>query len=843
MPDLHEASAALHSHIRTFIELKRKRHSRVTLQPYGEGENNTSGMIEMTHTRVLLALTASALAIGATTPALADDTAEATANVDTAADPQAQDRAIQTSNEIVVQGSIGFRNRSEEAEPVLVYDEEYFQRFEPLTAGDALKRVPSVTFLSDVIESDGARLRGLDPGYTQILINGEKVPGSNADRSFFLDRIPAELIQQVEIIRSSSARRTGDAVAGTLNIVLRDGYSLDGGYVRGGALRFDDGEVKPSGGFYYGGALAGGRVLIGANIQGRYNPKKKFSLRYGDSPENNPNFATDDFDNREDQTDTRDGTDYAFNASWGIESETTEFEISGNFVRTERTEDERSFEYNDPTAINGPVRTTVPGNLLTDNANVNDITQESWSLTGKLSQQWSLGKTSLRLGYARFTDRQDEFEYEVDFDRSSPRFTGDLTDRDIVDKEFSANLEHEFALAEDISLVFGGFLQNKDRDTSIAEIRSRFNLTAADREGYDQFDRNPAEFVPTSFPPLEPIAGGLNTIEEDRRDLYALIEGKSGPLTFEAGLRWENTTVRIDDLTVPATSRTEYDELLPSASLKWEVGQGRITASVARTLRRPRFDFISPATLEEELGDNDLLGNPDLAPETAWGGDLGYEHKIGRTGVVGVNVFYRDIKDLVEIANTGEPGSAYDPGDDPDNPEPVTVFVFQPQNTGDGKVWGVEFDLSASLAFIGLPDTGVFGNLGLIDSSIRDFAGKRRFNGQSEYVYNFGFIQNLPSVGAAFGATYRKQGAAFDRVVAEEVTTTYGADLEIFVEKRFGNNFTIRAVGSNLLNGSKDEVFNKFTTVEEQLDREFDEYELETEEAGPVFQIMARYAF
>ncbi|RYD41514.1 MAG: TonB-dependent receptor, partial [Sphingomonadales bacterium] len=77
----------------------------------------------------------------------------------------------------------------------------------------------------------------------------------------------------------------------------------------------------------------------------------------------------------------------------------------------------------------------------------------------------------------------------------------------------------------------------------------------------------------------------------------------------------------------------------------------------------------------------------------------------------------------------------------------------------------------------------------------------------------------------------------------EEVRTTYGADLEIFVEKRFGSNFTIRAVGSNLLNGAKRETFNKFDNQEDQLDRDFDEYELESEKAGPVFQLMARYAF
>ena len=750
---------------------------------------------------------------------------------------ETEDDQIQSAKEIVVQGSIGFRNRSDSAEPVLVYDEEYFQRFEPLTAGDALKRVPGVTFLSDVLESDGARLRGLDPGYTQILINGERVPGGQSDRSFFLDRIPAELIEQVEIVRSSSARRTGDAVAGSLNIKLRDGFALDGGYLRAGGLFFDDGEFKPSGGFYYGGALAGGRVLVGANVQGRYNPKEKSSLRYGDSPENNPNFATDDFDNREDQTDVRDGTDYAFNASWGIESETTEFELLGNFVRTERTETERSFEYNDPTAINGPVRATPAGNLLTDNANVNDITTESWSLIGKLDHEWSLGETQLRVGYASFDDLQDEFEYEVDFDRSAPRFTGDLTRLDIKDTELFVNLEHEFELNDNLEFAIGGFVQNKDRDTDLQTVRSRFNLTAANRQGYDQFNRNPGEFAPATFPPLEPTT---TRIEEDRRDLYALVEGEYDNLTFEVGIRWENTDVTITDLVAagaPAIN-SDYDEFLPSASMKIEVGDGRVTLSGARTLRRPNFNFLTPGTLETEFGDNDFLGNPLLLPETAWGGDVGYEHKIGRTGVVGVNVFYRDVSNLTELSTLLNAN-----GTPVEGSEGPGTFVYTPRNTGSGEVYGIEFDASFSLAFLGLPDTGVFGNLAVLDSKITDEFGERRFNDQSKFVYNFGAIQNIPQFGAAFGATYRKQGSAFGRLVGEEVTTRYGADLEVFVEKRFGDSFTIRAVGSNLLDSTKDEAFNKFATTGDQVSRDFDEYEIESERAGPVFQIVARYAF
>ncbi|WP_332818675.1 TonB-dependent receptor plug domain-containing protein [Sphingopyxis sp.] len=749
---------------------------------------------------------------------------------------QNEDGTITTSRDIVVLGSIGYRNRSEDqAEPVVSYDSEFFQRFEPLTAGDALKRVPSVTFLSDVIESDGARLRGLPPGYTQILINGEKVPGSNADRSFFLDRIPAELIERVEIVRSSSARRTGDAVAGTINIRLRDGYELDGGYLRAGGLYYDDKELEPSVGGVIGGALGPGRFLIGGNFQGRHNPKKKYSLRYSDSPENNPDFATDDFDNREDQTDTRDGKDYSFNATYDIKGDTTDFSINGFYVHTDRTETERSFEYNHPTNINGPIRATPPGNLTVDNANVAKINQDNYSVNGKLAHRWSAGQTSLKIGYAWFDEDRFETEYEVEFDRALPRFTGDQTRTGITDKEFSVRLEHEVELGETAKLVFGGLWQDKDRDTSItAPPRDRYNLTAANRQGYDQFSRNPTEFART-FGAFVPGPGGLNTIEEKRLDGFVLVEGDMPGVKWEAGVRYETTDLTIDDLTVPAAlqrTTNDYEKLLPSASIKIDVGaRGRITASAARTSRRPEFNYLSPATLVAELGDNNLVGNPLLDPETAWGVDVGYEQRLGRSGIAGINVFYRKVNDLIELTNLGAiPGSS-------------TTFLYQPQNIGDGKVWGVEFDLSTDLGFIGLPDTGVFGNVSWLDSKIIDEFGKRRFNGQSDYVYNFGLIQDIPSVGAAFGATYRKQGGAFDRTVGEEVFTTYGADLEVFVEKRFGKSFTIRAVGSNLLNGAKREIFNKFNTIGEQAARDFDEYELESEKAGPVFQLMARYAF
>jgi len=775
---------------------------------------------------------------------------------------EAGEDPILRAETVVVQGEITYRNRSDETVQTLEYGQDYFQRFEPLTAGDALKRVPSVTFLSDVIESDGARLRGLDPGYTQILINGEKVPGSNADRSFFMDRIPAELIDRVEIVRSSSARRSGDALAGTLNIILRDGYELDGGYVRAGVLRFDDGELKESLGGVYGGELGPGRIILGANLQGRYNPKLKKSFRYGDSPENDPDFRTNEFDNREDQTDTRDGADYSFNAEYSIDAANYDFELGGFYVYTDRLESERSFEYDDPVAITGPLPT---GNLLTDNSNVNGIEQTNYSLRSRYERDWSMGETVFKLGFAKFDDDQYEYEEEVDFDvdyadGEVPVAAGEFFTTNIVDEETTAEIAHTFELANEVSVEFGVFFQQKDRSTAILAAEDEIDLDTL--VSYDQFSDRPEDFGLT-YAGFAPVPGGLSDLKEDRLDGFVVANGDIGRLSWETGVRYETTDVEINDQTAdPALQNVENDYafFLPSAHIKFDITEAdRISASVARTLRRPNFNFVSPALLEGEFGDNDFIGNPQLDPENAWGLDVGYERRIGKAGVFGVNVFYRDVTDLIEVSNTGLPSDEYcgnfedDTGFTCDQAlagDPAALLVYDPDsflltpvNAGDGKVYGIEFDLSTPLTAFGLPNTGVFANVSFLDSEIEDFAGERRFNDQSEYVYNFGFVHDLTALEAAFGATYRKQGDAFGRIAAEEVTTSYGADLEVFLEKSFGERFTIRAVGSNLLNGKKEEVFNKFDNIADQLDRDFDEYELESEEAGPVFQLMARYAF
>ena len=722
--------------------------------------------------------------------------------------------------EVIVTGEPVMRNRTDDVVPTLSYDLEYFQRFEPLTVGDALKRVPSVAFLSDMLEYDGVRLRGLDSAYTQILIDGERVPGAGLDRSFFVDRIPAELIDRVEVVRSSSANRSGDAVAGSINIVLRDALALDGGYIRAGALHWEDSEYGQWGGTFgavWGGQVGPGRLLIGGNMQDRRNPKDKYSIRY-DEPGGT-------IENTEIQTDVRDGTDYSFNADYTVDVLGGELRLSGLFVRTDRYQDEDSLEYEDGVED--------AAHLSVVNDNDLDILTDNLSLNARYRREMFGGETTFKLGYASIDDDQYEFEGESEYLRDAitfpdeDRYTLDATDSQIQDEEYSAAIEHKIDLGNDLELEFGVQWNDKTRDTNITEApRIRFNVP------------NAPGVRPTvpAFGAFTPVLGGLGTIEETRLDPYIMLSGENGPLKWEAGLRYESTETTITDLTAaPADQVTDndYGEFLPSASLRFRLNEtDRITFSAARTVRRPNFNQLSPVTLEEEFGDSDFMGNPNLEPETAIGFDLGFERRLGRRGVVGINAFYRDVENLIEETNTGAEGSA-GPG----------TFIYTVDNVGNGKVYGLEFDLSTPLDFVGLPSTGVFLNYSWLDSEITDFMGERRFNSQSDYVLNLGFTHDIPTWELAFGATYREQGDAYSRVLAEEVRTTYGGDLEIFVEKQVASNVVVRFTGSNLLDSSKDEVFDKFGSIADQISRDYDEYELETESSGPVYQLVMRVAF
>jgi outer membrane receptor for ferrienterochelin and colicins len=713
------------------------------------------------------------------------------------------------ASDIIVTGQIAFRNRTEDTNPVLSYDLEYFQRFEPVSVGEMLKRVPGVTFTSDVLEYDAVQFRGLPPGYTQVLINGRRAPGGEGDRSFFVDRIPAELVEKIEIVRSPRADQPSEGVAGTLNIITKEAATFEGGFAKVGALINKDGTIRPTLAAAYAGRVGDATTYWAAlNYQKRRNAKKKVSLRFDDFTTGPLDETNKEFNNTELQDDTRDGSDLSGSAEIRHDFGGKSFlRLQGFAVDTNRDERE--------------VSSTFEGAKLTPDGvelQHEDISQQTYAINGDGAFDLAGGL----LGFAAsWSGYREDTTTRVDEGDSIAEAELDGTEAlNIKDDEFAGTLYYAFG---DDALRFkvGADLLQKTRDGA--------NLAFDDEGELDDL-----------------LPGSVFRIRERRYDPYARVSfAPNSMLSIDAGLRYEITrrSVRsnlVDEMALTERASYNTESLNPSFHVRYApTSVDQFRASVARTVRRPNYDLITPYEQEEEPADENVTrGNPRLRNERSWGVDVGYERKLGRQGILGVNFFYREVTDVIEILDTGLENK-----DDLD--------ILEPRNIGSGQVWGAEVDFSAPLDVIGMPDTGLFANYTYLDSSIKDpFTGeKRRFNNQPHHVYNVGFIQTLKTLDASFGTTVSGRSGATESNFDETINLTYDPDLEAFVEKRIGKHFVLRFSVQDILRRSKKEAFLKYdgdSYAEILANRragKIDEFELERENAGPLYQVTLRAAF
>lgn len=95
-------------------------------------------------------------------------------------------------------------------------------RFPDANIGDALKRIPGVTVALDQGEARFGSIRGTEPRFNSVMINGERIPSAEAEvREVQLDLIPADMVQAVEVNKSLTPEMDADAIGGSVNVVTR----------------------------------------------------------------------------------------------------------------------------------------------------------------------------------------------------------------------------------------------------------------------------------------------------------------------------------------------------------------------------------------------------------------------------------------------------------------------------------------------------------------------------------------------------------------------------------------------------------------------------------------------
>lgn len=202
----------------------------------------------------------------------------------------------------VIGSRLSVRSATETTAPVDIINAEQLTATGITETARALQfLVPSFNFPTSSITdgSDAVRpasLRGLSPDHTLVLINGKRRHGSalvhlngtmgRGSSNVDLNAIPVAAIKRIEILRDGAAAQYGsDAIAGVINVVLKDNHEGGELSVNGGQTYEGDGEqykVSSSSGFRFADT---GFV----NLSGEYH-HKNFTNRAGaDSRQQYPN--------------------------------------------------------------------------------------------------------------------------------------------------------------------------------------------------------------------------------------------------------------------------------------------------------------------------------------------------------------------------------------------------------------------------------------------------------------------------------------------------------------------------------------------------------------------------
>ncbi len=365
-------------------------------------------------------------------------------------------------------------------------------------AAESIGRLPGISVQRDAGEGQKVVVRGLSPKFNSITVNGERVPSTDpTDRSVDLSMISPDVLSGIEVFKALTPDKDGDAIGGTVNLVLRHAPAGFRGDFRGQTgynhMRQEYGQYRASltlSDRFLDNALG---VLLTGNTQRANRSSDELSADYifkreAAGAETQSTIEIDNLNltyNSEVRTRTGGGVTLDY------EMENGDLFLSSFFSQTERDRVRRRKRYR-----------VGSGTTEYDLAEQEQTTQLFTNgLSGR--HEFDLIEMDWRLGYSKSTQKQPYYNYArfvevaafmnglVDTqgpsvipsyaknDTSATWFQyGTFNPENVTDKDASGQLNGKtpFRLGEDIagSLKFGGRYRGKERTRDVTEYRTPF---------------------------------------------------------------------------------------------------------------------------------------------------------------------------------------------------------------------------------------------------------------------------------------------------------------------------------------------------------------------------------
>ncbi len=483
------------------------------------------------------------------------------------------------------------------------------------SATDVLQNVPSVE-----VDGEGkVSLRGNQN--VAILINGKPAPVRGDFLTTFLQQIPSDMIERVEVIPNPSAKYDPDGMAGILNIVLRKDAELG----------------------------LGGGITLGAATGDKYNASGNLTYQKGKIT------LAGSYGYRNDE---RRNEGYDFRENRYAEP------LSYLEQNREGTRQNRSHLVNLSADYNLSRQNTLSASAMVstgkganDNLNIYEQLGSLRELTGgfdRLTQgKGDRFNMDYRLSFRRVVEpSRHELTTEFRFNRRTndafDTYTQRLLAEDGTPLDPPLQLQHSDQDSRENEWTFQ-LDYTRPLGSLKLETGLKSNLRRLDSDYFSEsYDPAVARFVPDV---------NLNNeflYEEQVHAGYGILGGSMGSWEAQAGLRVEQALTNFDLKTTGETFDNDYFSLFPSVFVAYKLADTRqVKISYSKRIRRPRTRMLNPfASFNDPL--NLFVGNPRLQPEYTHAFELTYQ-QFSRLGSLSLTPYFRRTVNKFERFKTVDP--------------------------------------------------------------------------------------------------------------------------------------------------------------------------------------------